>query len=375
MHDWLAPEDEGQFVYNRRPEVCVGHYKRRKLAANQSPPYRFAYARTALKYGLKAFGFECTDQVIVPEFVCESLLEPFDQLGISVAYYPVEETLEPAWTELEKLLTASTRAVVAVHYFGQPQRIPDFVDFCKAHSLMLIEDNAHGFGSTFDGRLIGTFGQIGITAPRKSFPIRNGAYLYLKQDKPADLSALDLQGSAWPPITQHLKQTITRLPVVDAVRKRRRELLSYRRSSAPRPPYGSQLAFRDQPILGDYGMDESSELFLSRQDMDHIRRRRRQVYELWRTWALTQELTPVFPDLADGAMPLVFPAYTKSAAESREWYDRGHRARVDVHSWPTLPQEVVARDGAAMRLWERLVCFPVHQEMNTHLLERRLSAL
>jgi hypothetical protein len=122
-------------------------------------------------------------------------------------------------------------------------------------------------------------------------------------------------------------------------------------------------------------MDQSTESFLARQDMEHIRQVRHQIYALWHEWTGTQGQTPVFTSLSPEAMPLVFPAYTGSAAASQQWYERGHRAGVDVHSWPTLPRSIVEQDGGAMRLSERLVCFPIHQEMNVGLLERRLAVL
>ena len=50
-----------------------------------------------------------------------------------------------------------------VHYFGQPQQIELFKSFCIDHNLFLIEDNAHGFGGKYNGKDLGTFGDIGIS--------------------------------------------------------------------------------------------------------------------------------------------------------------------------------------------------------------------
>ncbi|HDR15776.1 MAG TPA: hypothetical protein ENN79_09910 [Desulfobacteraceae bacterium] len=115
--------------------------------------------------------------------------------------------------------------------------------------------------------------------------------------------------------------------------------------------------------------------FLAQQNLSSISKVRRRIYQIWQQWGETQGLVPVFPKLAPGAMPLIFPAYTKSTAASRQWYERGHRAGVDIHSWPTLPPAIVARNGNAMRLWERLICFPIHQEMDVPALEKRMAVL
>jgi hypothetical protein len=122
-------------------------------------------------------------------------------------------------------------------------------------------------------------------------------------------------------------------------------------------------------------MDEGTHAFLARQDVRAIRETRRRLYDIWQQWAKSQGLAPVFPVLSPGAIPLIFPAFTKSGDNSLAWFERGHRAGVDIHSWPTLPQEIVGLDGVAMRLWERMVCFPIHQNMDVEVLTERLKVL
>lgn len=373
MVEALPCEGEGAIFFGRRPENLPALGKDRQLADNQAAPYKFAFARTAFKYGLKATGFRPGDVLLVPDLICESLLEPLSDLGIGVCFYPATPTLEPEWDRLAQLLTNSAKALLVVHYFGQPQPIADCLEFCRRHGLMLIEDNAHGFGGTYQGQTLGTFGEIGISAPRKSFPLHNGAFLYLANEKKLDLSALRLQPAATS-FKRRCRNWLQRL-VPSAVLLRRRTAAEYRRRTGPPPPYGSQAAFRDLPLAGDYGMDANVAHFLARQNMVEIGELRRRIYRLWQKWAEAKGLIPVFPELSPGAIPLVFPAYARSVNDSLKWYARGHRAGVDIHSWPTLPQAMVEGNGGAMRLWERLVCFPVHQAMDVRVLERRLAGL
>lgn len=358
----------------RRPEKILEFGKSRRLTTNNTPPYKFAYARTALKYGLMASGFKSGDVLLVPDLICESVLEPLDVLGIDVTYYPVGHTLEPEWGRMEGLLTPQTRALLLVHYFGQPQPIAQSLKFCREKALLLIEDNAHGFGGTYEGQLLGTFGEIGISAPRKSFPIQNGAFLYLAGSRGPDVTSLQLQPSAAASLRHRVKKWLQQLTPPSLLRHRRARV-EYRRRLGPPLPYGSQAAFRDPLLSRDYGMDADVDGYLVGQDLADVGMIRRRIYQIWEQWTKTRGLAPVFPELAPGAVPLVFPAWTKSAAESLQWYERGHRAGVDIHSWPTLPQTIVKDNGGAMRFWERLVCFPIHQEMNVRMLERRLTVL
>jgi CDP-6-deoxy-D-xylo-4-hexulose-3-dehydrase len=53
-----------------------------------------------------------------------------------------------------------TRAVMMAHTLGNPFDLAAVTDFCKRHGLWLIEDNCDALGSTYDGRITGTFGDL-----------------------------------------------------------------------------------------------------------------------------------------------------------------------------------------------------------------------
>ena len=46
------------------------------------------------------------------------------------------------------MIDSNIKAIMMVHYFGQPQDIKKFQTLCNKHKILLIEDNAHGFGGT-----------------------------------------------------------------------------------------------------------------------------------------------------------------------------------------------------------------------------------
>lgn len=63
--------------------------------------------------------------------------------------------------KVEAAITEKTRAVLAVHLFGQTCDMDALCDICKRHGLKLVEDCAQSHGSTWRGRQAGTFGDIG----------------------------------------------------------------------------------------------------------------------------------------------------------------------------------------------------------------------
>jgi len=63
-------------------------------------------------------------------------------------------------SNLEEAYSARTRAVFIAHTLGNPFNLDAVSTFCKKHNLWLIEDNCDALGSTYRGKLTGTFGHI-----------------------------------------------------------------------------------------------------------------------------------------------------------------------------------------------------------------------
>jgi CDP-4-dehydro-6-deoxyglucose reductase, E1 len=64
-------------------------------------------------------------------------------------------------SQLEEAVGPRTRAIVAAHTLGNPFDIDAVTDFAKRHDLWLIEDNCDALGSTYRGKLTGSFGDFG----------------------------------------------------------------------------------------------------------------------------------------------------------------------------------------------------------------------
>ena len=63
--------------------------------------------------------------------------------------------------KLEAALSEKTRAVMLAHTLGNPHNLRRVVEFARKHRLWLVEDCCDALGSTFEGQLVGTFGDIG----------------------------------------------------------------------------------------------------------------------------------------------------------------------------------------------------------------------
>ena len=72
----------------------------------------------------------------------------------------------------------NVKAIILVHYFGQPQELQLFHELCQENNIILIEDNAHGHGGHINGKPLGTFGDLGFSSPRKLSNLLYGGILY-----------------------------------------------------------------------------------------------------------------------------------------------------------------------------------------------------
>lgn len=117
-------------VYGRIPRIYLRHYVSGAPMRAQKSPYPFAFARNALRLGLVAAGLRRGDAVLLPEFVCEVIIEPLRRLGLRPIYYPVDDQLRPVWGDLEASTHPRLRGLMLVHYFGQPQSLPRAQALC-----------------------------------------------------------------------------------------------------------------------------------------------------------------------------------------------------------------------------------------------------
>lgn len=69
-------------------------------------------------------------------------------------------TLNAREDQLESARSSRTRAVMMAHTLGNPFDLAAVTAFCERHGLWLVEDNCDALGSTYDGRLTGTFGDL-----------------------------------------------------------------------------------------------------------------------------------------------------------------------------------------------------------------------
>ncbi len=72
--------------------------------------------------------------------------------------------------KIEAAITPRTKAIMPVHLFGQCSNMEAIMEIARKHNLKVIEDNAQGIGSTWNGQMSCSFGDIGTLS---FFPSKN----------------------------------------------------------------------------------------------------------------------------------------------------------------------------------------------------------
>ena len=117
---------------------------------------------SALKVALTALDVGPGDEVLVPAFTFLATYEAVMEVGAIPVMVDIDETLNLDPKEIEKKKTQYTKAVIPVHMCGSAANIDKIVEVARKNKLLVLEDNAQGCGASFQGKKLGSFGDMGI---------------------------------------------------------------------------------------------------------------------------------------------------------------------------------------------------------------------
>ena len=115
----------------------------------------------ALHLSLQACGVGPGDEVLVPSLTYVASFQAISATGaLPVACDINEETYLLDLVDAEKRITKNTKAIMPVHYTGGVGDLNVIYEFANKYNLKVIEDAAHAFGTTFNNKRVGSFGDI-----------------------------------------------------------------------------------------------------------------------------------------------------------------------------------------------------------------------
>ena len=116
----------------------------------------------AISLALNSIGIKKGDEIILADINWIATVAPIVHLGakpIFVDIDPINWCIDPI--EVEKKITKKTKAIIAVHLYGNVCDLKSLKNISKKYKIPLIEDAAEALGSSINKKKVGTFGEFG----------------------------------------------------------------------------------------------------------------------------------------------------------------------------------------------------------------------
>ena len=159
-----------------------------------------ANATDALEIAIRALDIGPGDEVITVSHTAVATVAAIEAAGatpVLVDVDPVYYTLNPA--QLKEVISVRTRAVIAVHLYGQAADLDVIGKFCTKNNLFLIEDVSQAHGAKWKGQRLGSIGEIACFScyPTKNLGAIGDAGLITTKDPSLDQKLRMLREYGW----------------------------------------------------------------------------------------------------------------------------------------------------------------------------------
>lgn len=158
--NWIAPVGPHIEAFEKELNAYVGTDHCAALSSGTA----------AIHLALMVLGIKQGDEVICSSFTFSGSCNPIVYVGATPVFIDSElETwnmdpvlLEEAILDREKATGSKPKAIILVHLHGMPAKIDEIVAVSIRHKIPIIEDAAEAIGSSYKGKKLGSFGDIGI---------------------------------------------------------------------------------------------------------------------------------------------------------------------------------------------------------------------
>lgn len=290
--------------------------------------------------------------ILLPSYLCPSILQTLETGGLVYDFYLVNEDLS---IDLDDLAQKISRypAVYFINYFGflHNERTICLLKEYQHQGGLVVEDNAQaGFHNHPTGDFI-------FNSLRKFVPY-DGGYLITQRD-------------VQPYLNQYAGLPNRRLPVIRAYREQLYEYLWRDLGDYETLDQSFNLAEHyyeiDTVVLGDAQEREHIE----RLDWAGIKQARRDNYQyLLRRIAAIPELSPIFPHLQPDNMPMGLPVYVRDVSRDAVNDELGeHEIGLTIHWQEILDHPQARRNSLAVQMASRIITLPIDQRTSLRQLD------
>ena len=116
---------------------------------------------SALTVALASAGIGAGDEVIMPTFTFVASFESIIALGAVPILVDIDDTLTLDPKAVEAAITSKTKCVMPVHMCGSMANLRSLKAICDKNNLLLLEDACQALGGTYEGKPLGSYGDLG----------------------------------------------------------------------------------------------------------------------------------------------------------------------------------------------------------------------
>ncbi|MFL1012934.1 DegT/DnrJ/EryC1/StrS family aminotransferase [Flavisericum labens] len=144
-----------------------GHWKAKELETELQNTFQSNYVQlvssgtAAVSVALASAGVGAGDEVIMPTFTFVASFEAIMMLGAIPVLVDIDDTLCLDPNAVKAAITPKTKAVMVVQMCGSMANMDALQHICKKHDLLLVEDACQAIGGTYNGKPLGSVGDLG----------------------------------------------------------------------------------------------------------------------------------------------------------------------------------------------------------------------
>ncbi len=144
-----------------------GHYKALELEKDLAKRMQTQYAQVvssgtaALTVALACAEIGAGDEVIMPTFTFVASFEAILSVGATPILCDIDDTLTLDPKAVKAAITSKTKAIMPVHMCGSMADLKALKAICNQHNLVLLEDACQAIGGSYDGKPLGSYGDLG----------------------------------------------------------------------------------------------------------------------------------------------------------------------------------------------------------------------
>ncbi len=145
-------EDMQYFAYQLEQAFCTRLGCEYALAVNSGTG--------ALSVAMQALGIGPGDEVLIPGFLYVACIGAIVRAGAIPRLVEIDDTFCMSPEDLRQKITPQTKAVMLIHMAGTTGRLDELLTIAREHNIFVIEDVAQAPGGTYNGKPLGSFGDI-----------------------------------------------------------------------------------------------------------------------------------------------------------------------------------------------------------------------